>query len=162
MNAQLSRKISVNHDPSEISDSESVLSSEDAASKQHHFKKHAKQHAQGIEQSELRRAARLAQSAVHCPAQAEMANEGPGGYLHTAAGAGNQSGGGLFGFSMSHFFSQVKKSLWDGNTTSQQAMPPNQAQPQEKIDEEEDNGEISPDSEGADRYLGHQEESEAT
>lgn len=67
MNAQLSRKISVNHDPSEISDSESVLSSEDAVSKQQHFKKHAKQHAQGIEQSELRRAARLAQSAVHCP-----------------------------------------------------------------------------------------------
>lgn len=161
MNAQLSRKISVNHDPSEISDSESVLSSEDAVSKQHHFRKHAKQHAQGIEQSELRRAARLAQSAVHT-GQGEVAHEGAGDFSQPAAGAVNQAGGGLFGFSMSHFFSQVKKSLWEGNAAGQPALPQSQGQPQEKIDEEEDNGEISPDSEGAGRHPSHQEEGDPT
>ena len=49
MNNQLNKKMNLNHDPSEISDSESVLSNDDKTLKAH------KQHAQEIEKPDIKR-----------------------------------------------------------------------------------------------------------
>lgn len=108
MNNQLSKKNSVNHDPSEISDSESVLSNEEKMlSKAQRAAKHPDYHYSGLSQSNV-----LLISNHLSDVPSEILN----GESIPTLGTGSKESGGIFGFSMSHFFSQVKKSLWENST----------------------------------------------
>lgn len=113
INNQTVKKSTITHDPSEISDSESQKSASDDLKKLRSKQAGDMKSAKTLAKSEVIKMSKVKSETA--PKQSSMF------------------------FSMSEFFSQVKKTIWDGSS----GAAPTQ---QELIVEEEDNGEISPDS----------------